>query len=151
MPILFLIIPMIMQKKINFKLSFRDALFGFISSISILSMFIPIFLAIRGSFEITLPTAEFIFITIIAIALPEEAFFRGFLLHNFGCNLKGIFISSLLFAIAHSHRFFLYGDYLALATFFPSLIMGFLYVKTVNILPSIIFHSMSNIIMFMVM
>lgn len=151
MPLLLLIIPIIIQKKINLKLSANDAIYGFVISFISIGLFVLIKILDKGTIEFTTPTIQFIIITIIAVALPEEVFFRGFILHNIGCNTKGIVISSLLFAIAHGHRLFFFGDYLAILTLFPSLIMGFLYVRTNNILPSVIFHSLSNIVMFMIM
>ncbi|HIJ60686.1 MAG TPA: CPBP family intramembrane metalloprotease [Nitrospirae bacterium] len=141
---------MIIQKGINLRLSIKDALLGFATTFVVLTFFIAAIFIIRGRIDINLPSIEFVFITFIFIAIPEEAFFRGFILENIGTSIKEILICSLLFSIAHSHRFIILGDYFSFLTFFPSIIMGFLYVKTRNILPSVIFHALSNIAWFMI-
>jgi len=46
----------------------------------------------------------------------------------------------------HVPQLIFYGDIYSVMTFFPSLVMGFLYMRTSNVLPSIIFHFFANIV-----
>ena len=91
-----------------------------------------------------LPVSAVIF-QLLGVSLPEEVYFRGFLQHKLGNTLKGVLVVSLLFSLVHLPQFILYGDRHSLLTFFPSLVMGFLYWRTSNVLPSVIFHFASNI------
>lgn len=148
MPFIFLLIPLIIQRKINLTLDLGHFLIGLIASVSII---LPVYIYLKyiGTI-IEIPPLIYIVITYLLVALPEEAFFRGFLMDSIGCNYKGILTSSLFFSTAHLHRFILYGDYLAPLTFFPALIMGYLYMKTKNILPSALFHGTCNIVLFII-
>lgn len=149
LPILFILLPLILQKTIHLRPSPSDLLIGIGAS---LLVFIPLLIyKLLKIGSINLPPFGFVFVTYLLVALPEEAFFRGMLMDSIGLNWKGVFISSLLFALAHGHRYFLYGDYLAFFTFFPSLIMGYLYMKTRNILAPTVFHGSSNVALFAVM
>lgn len=86
-------------------------------------------------------------IEVLAIALPEELFFRGYLQERFSLIFKGSFkpilITSVVFALAH-----FVGEYspLRLLTFFPSLVFGLLRVQTGTLWPSIGFHAFCNIL-----
>lgn len=92
----------------------------------------------------------FILTQIIIVAYPEELFFRGYLQSKIGNNLRGIIIVSVLFAIGHFCTICLPNDFnninclVNVLTFFPSLVMGFLYFATGNLWTSIIFHSLAN-------
>lgn len=143
LPLLFIIIPFVIQRTINLRFSVRDLLIGLVAS-AIVLLSAVIFRAVSGE-AIKPPPALYATVTFLLVALPEEAYFRGMLLDMLGCNMRAVIISSLLFAIAHGHRYFIYGDYLAFFTFFPSLIMGYLYMKTRNILTSTLFHGSSNV------
>lgn len=146
MPFLFLLIPLVLQKKINLYINIRHTITGILSALSVI---LPVFLYyIYSGARIEPPPLIYIVITYLFVAFPEEAFFRGFLMDSIGCDIRGVFVSSLLFSVAHWHRFVLYGDYLAPLTFFPALIMGFLYMKTKNILPSTLFHGTCNTVLF---
>jgi membrane protease YdiL (CAAX protease family) len=57
-----------------------------------------------------------------------------------------VLLVSLLFAVAHVPKALFLGDWMSLLTFFPSLVMGWLYMKTNNILPGTIFHLLANLI-----
>ncbi len=93
---------------------------------------------------------------ILLIALPEEFFYRGWLQTvltrrwparfrilggDFG---KAVWLTSLLFAIGHlasiPHPF-------RLATFFPSLLFGWMAVKRGSLVSPIILHGLSNVLM----
>jgi len=98
----------------------------------------------------SLPVA-FILTQLLMVALPEEVFFRGYLQNKLGNNIKGIIIVSLLFAVGHFITLCLGGGHniaicsQAILTFFPSLVMGYLYLKTKTLWASIIFHFFANI------
>lgn len=79
------------------------------------------------------------------VSLPEELFFRGYALQSLGKDFKANSLTSLLFAFAHVPNLLLSGDFILLLTFFPSLVMGWLYIKTQNVLPSTVFHFLSNL------
>jgi membrane protease YdiL (CAAX protease family) len=88
----------------------------------------------------------------LLVALPEEVFFRGYLQQKLGNTLKAIIVVSLLFALAHFVTLCLGGAHglsvcsQAVLTFFPSLVMGYLYMSTGTLWASIIFHFLANIV-----
>ncbi len=105
--------------------------------------------------ELTLKFAEFCAIQLVVVALPEELFFRGFLLglleHRFppkrrilggGVGLA-LVLSALAFALIHLPKD---GDPRALATFFPGLLFGWMRSATGSILASTLTHAGSNIL-----
>lgn len=99
----------------------------------------------------------------LAVALPEELFYRGFILKLLtSCDQKidflkdmnkpnrhewsvclALFISTFFFAMSH-----FVGEYnpARLATFFPGLVMGFLFQKTRYLYASIAYHACANIL-----
>jgi len=83
---------------------------------------------------------------LLGVAVPEEVYFRGFLQQRLGNTLREVLLVSLLFSFMHLPQFIFYGDKYSLLTFFPSLVMGLLYWRTSNVLPSTIFHFLSNIV-----
>jgi membrane protease YdiL (CAAX protease family) len=95
---------------------------------------------------------SFILIQLLLVALPEEIFFRGYLQQKLGNTVKGIIAVSLLFALAHFVTLCLGGGHglsvcsQAVLTFFPSLVMGYLYMSTGTLWASIIFHFLANIV-----
>ncbi|MDH5769250.1 MAG: CPBP family intramembrane metalloprotease [Nitrospirota bacterium] len=117
---------------------------GIVVSIIVLAPFYVIFSFFGKSFGL-MPLSAMAF-QLLGISFPEEIFFRGFLQERFGNNIKGLLIVSILFSLMHMPQFIFYGDIYSLFTFFPSLIMGILYMKTSNVLPSTIFHFLSNVI-----
>jgi uncharacterized protein len=91
----------------------------------------------------------------LVVGLPEELFFRGFLLHKLeqrfpprwrlwggGIGLA-LVLSALAFALIHLPKD---GDPRALATFFPGLLFGWMRSATGSILASTIAHGCSNIL-----
>jgi membrane protease YdiL (CAAX protease family) len=92
---------------------------------------------------------------LLVIALPEEAFFRGFLqsafdhvwpprVRVFGADLgPGILVSSAIFAVGHllttPHQ------PARLAVFFPALLFGWLRARTRGIGAGMVFHATCNI------
>jgi membrane protease YdiL (CAAX protease family) len=100
-------------------------------------------MSLTGSGFALLPITNLLF-QLFGVALPEEVYFRGFLQERLGNNVRGLFIVSILFAVMHLPKFIMYADFYSAMTFFPSLVMGFLYWRTSNIIPCIIFHFMAN-------
>lgn len=104
---------------------------------------------------LTWKLAEFCLVQLVVVALPEELFFRGFLLELLerrfppkrrwlggGVGLA-LVLSAAAFAIIHLPR---EGDPRALATFFPGLLFGWMRSATRSILASTITHGASNIL-----
>jgi membrane protease YdiL (CAAX protease family) len=94
-------------------------------------------------------------VQLVVVALPEELFFRGFLLglleRRFppkrrvlggGIGLA-LVLSALAFALIHLPKD---GDPRALATFFPGLLFGWMRSATGSILASTLTHAGSNIV-----
>lgn len=133
-----------LQKMINLRFNVRDALAGIIASAAILAPFGYILSLTGRSFEL-MPFNGLVF-QLLSASFPEEVYFRGFLQERFGNNIRGIVLTSLLFSLMHLPRLIFLGDIYSVMTFFPSLIMGFLYMRTGNILPSIIFHFSANVV-----
>ncbi|HEY0251048.1 MAG TPA: CPBP family intramembrane glutamic endopeptidase [Kofleriaceae bacterium] len=105
--------------------------------------------------KLDLEFAEFALVQLVVVALPEELFFRGFLLklleqkypparRVLGGGLgKALLLSSLAFALIHFPR---EADPRALATFFPGLVFGWMRSATDSILAGTITHGASNIL-----
>ena len=91
---------------------------------------------------------------LLVIALPEEAFYRGYLqtsleralpakLSIFGARIGwGLVLTSAIFAVGH---LFTELNPARLAVFFPSLVFGFLRARTKGIGASVLFHAMCNL------
>jgi uncharacterized protein len=91
---------------------------------------------------------------LLVIALPEEAFYRGYLqtslerdltgkLSLFGARLGwGVVLTSAIFAVGH---LFTELNAARLAVFFPSLVFGFLRIRSKGIGASVAFHAMCNL------
>jgi membrane protease YdiL (CAAX protease family) len=104
---------------------------------------------------LTWSLAEFCAVQIVVVALPEELFFRGFLLglleRRFPPKRRilgggvgiALVISAAAFAIIHLPKD---GDPRALATFFPGLLFGWMRSATGSIMASTIAHAGSNIL-----
>ena len=99
--------------------------------------------------------AEFCLVQLVVVALPEELFFRGFLLKLLeekwppkrrilggGVGLA-LVLSAAAFALIHLPKD---GDPRALATFFPALLFGWMRSATGSILASTVTHGASNIL-----
>lgn len=105
--------------------------------------------------ELSWSLAEFCLVQMLVVALPEELFFRGFLLglleKRFPPKRRilgggvgwALILSSLAFAIIHIPKD---GDPRVLATFFPGLLFGWMRSATGSILASTITHGASNIL-----
>jgi membrane protease YdiL (CAAX protease family) len=143
-PVYLAAIPLIFQKKINLRLTIKDIITGIAASVVILLPFI-FFFSLSGKVFTALSINTMLF-QLLGVSFPEEIYFRGFLQERLGNNIRSIFIASILFSTMHIPQFIFYNDIYPLLTFFPSLIMGLLYLKTSNILPSAVFHFFSNIV-----
>ncbi|MBN2725204.1 MAG: CPBP family intramembrane metalloprotease [Deltaproteobacteria bacterium] len=89
---------------------------------------------------------------LIAVAWPEEYFYRGFILpmilkskswknSGFSPLVFTVVIQAVLFAAGH---FLLDFNPIRLAVFFPALLLGYLVIRTGSIIPGIIFHGLAN-------
>jgi uncharacterized protein len=100
-------------------------------------------------------SAEWCAVQLLVVGLPEELFFRGFLLHKLeqrfpprrrllggGVGLA-LVLSAAAFAVIHLPKD---GDPRALATFAPGLLFGWMRSATGSILASTITHGCSNIL-----
>jgi len=128
--------------KINFRFKKSDLILSMKISLLILAPFALLTYLYYGKFQP--PTFSTILYLLFGVAVSEEIFFRGVIQEKLGNNWKALIITSILFSLAHLPNFLFYNNFFSLATFFPSLIMGWLYMKTSNILPSIFFHFLSN-------
>jgi uncharacterized protein len=93
-------------------------------------------------------------IQLVVVALPEELFFRGFLLHLLerawpptrrflgGGVGWALVVSAVLFALIHIPK---HGDLRTLATFFPGLLFGWMRSATGSILAPVLAHAASNV------
>jgi len=92
---------------------------------------------------------------LLYVAVAEEIFFRGFILGNLlrlrpygfsSCPWRWqmivVLISASIFALIHV---FLSENLLSGLTFFPGLILGWLFVRTRSLLAPILFHALANI------
>jgi uncharacterized protein len=98
---------------------------------------------------------EFAAVQLVVVALPEELFFRGFLLRLLeerfpprrrwlggGIGLA-LVLSAAAFALIHLPKD---GDARALATFFPGLLFGWMRSATGSILASTVTHASANVL-----
>lgn len=91
---------------------------------------------------------------ILVIALPEEAFYRGYLQTSLERDLgrqvtiwgvrfgPGLVLTSVIFAVGHLLTEL---DPARLAVFFPSLVFGLLRARTGGIGASVLFHALCNV------
>jgi len=142
-PLYLVVTPALLQGTLHLRFSVKDAATGIVVSAVVLLPF-WYFFSQQGRPFTLLPASAVIF-QFLGVSLPEEVYFRGFLQHKLGNTLREALVVSLLFSLVHLPQFVLYGDRYSLLTFFPSLVMGFLYWRTSNVLPSVIFHFASNI------
>jgi len=141
LPLLMLIFPIVVGHRVNFRFSVRDSILGLIVSVVIL---LPYHFISDGNLR-TITVYSLIF-QLLSVALPEEFFFRGFLQDSTGKSFKAVLLVSLLFSLAHLPKAVFNHEWMSLLSFFPSLVMGWLYLKTNNILPGTIFHLFANLV-----
>ena len=132
----------------------RGLVRGAVISIALLFLYLAclyLFSAYLGkTVKFVEPTALLVLTHLVAIAFPEEFFFRGYLQRTLGGGWGAIVAASALFASAHLLVICVFsgGGYCAqnALTFFPSLVMGYLYMRTGNIWSSVFFHFAANIV-----
>ena len=141
LPLLMLIFPIAVGYRVRMNFSIKDISTGLIVSAAIL---LPYYFLFGGHGQTI--TVYSILFQILSVAFPEEFFFRGYLQASMGRTFKAVFFVSLLFSLAHLPRAIALNDWISLLSFFPSLVMGWLYTKTNNILPGTIFHFFANLV-----
>ncbi len=104
--------------------------------------------------KVDLELAELALVQLVVIALPEEVFFRGFILHLLERAMPpcrrvlgggigwALILSSLLFAVGHLA---VDPDPRRLAVFFPGLLFGWMRSATGSILAGTLAHAASNL------
>jgi membrane protease YdiL (CAAX protease family) len=141
LPVLMVMFPIIAGYRVKLRFAVKDIVLGIIVSAAVL---LP-YLFLSGG-HLRPVTAYYMLFKFLSVAFPEEFFFRGFLQDSAGRNLKSVLAVSLLFAAAHLPRAVFLGEWISLLSFFPSLVMGWLYMKTSNIVPGTIFHLLANLV-----
>lgn len=141
-PFLLVILPLIAGSAINFSFS-RDHFFNGLS-VSLVFLLPYVLFEMYHGRAFVFPGISLLAFQLLAVSVPEEIFFRGFIQENIGNNVKGILITSMMFSLAHLPVFLLDNNAYALLTFFPSIVIGYIYMKTTNIMPCIMFHFLSN-------
>lgn len=134
----------------------KGALVGLAVSVVLLLLYVAVLVGYgmyKGlSLELNFLSYSFVLTQLLLVALPEEVFFRGYLQYKLGNNIKGIVIVSMLFALGHFVTLCIGGGHniavcsQAVLTFFPSLVMGYLYFRTGTLWASIIFHFLANVV-----
>lgn len=150
-PLVFYSVPLIVNRSkeltmrglYSLRFNLRDTGVGIIASIFVLLPTAAVLYLLGRGFHIP-DSAWFLIYQFFGSALPEEVYFRGFVQATMGNNIKSLFLTSILFSVMHLPKLIFYGEILSPLTFFPSLIMGFLYYKTGNVLTSTIFHFLAN-------
>lgn len=152
---LMFLIPFLANTEYNyFYFNTRGFLRGVFISVGILAVYFFIlssYSLISGSYPGLREVGySFFLIQFILVAIPEELFFRGYLQREFGNDYRAVVIVSLLFAVAHLVIVCATSGGLGVCiqnglTFFPSLVMGYLYMKTGTLWSSIFFHFCANI------
>jgi membrane protease YdiL (CAAX protease family) len=142
LPLLMLIFPLALGYRVRMSFSIKDIFIGLIVSAVIL---LPYYFLFGGNHGKTITVYSVLF-QLLSVSFPEEFFFRGYLQDAMGGTLKAVLFVSVLFSFAHLPRAFFLNDWMSLLSFFPSLIMGWLYMKTKNIFPGTIFHFFANLV-----
>lgn len=141
LPLFMLAFPVLVGHRVKINFSLQDFSLGLVVSAAIL---IPYYFLFGGTdARITVPMCLY---QMLAVSFPEEFFFRGFLQDSIGRSFKAIVLTSLFFSLSHLPKAIFAGEWAIVLSFFPSLIMGWLYMKTNNILPGVIFHFLANLV-----
>jgi membrane protease YdiL (CAAX protease family) len=146
--------PFVMKSEVKgLRWNLRGVLIGVVLSVIILSLYLLLVLAVFDkTFRLDNVSYLVIIQHLLLVSVPEEVFFRGYLQEEMGNNLKAILMVSLLFAIGHlAVRCMGFGcsgaGYVEnLLTFFPSLVMGYMYLISGTLWANIIFHFLANVV-----
>lgn len=148
--ILLFSVPFVMKSSLRgLKPNLDGVLLGSAVSAVILSLYIII---VDKPVQLGRVSYSLIVLQLFLVAVPEEVFFRGYLQEKIGNDLRGVLAVSLLFAIGHfvtgCAGSALGGASCAktLLTFFPSIVMGYMYATSGTLWGNIIFHFLSNIV-----
>lgn len=133
-----------------------------VASVLLLVVAVPFWLGYRAwfsrgafSFARTVPSFDAVLGQLFVIALPEEAFYRGWLQTRLDARFPkevrliglpltwGIVLTSAIFAVGH---FLTIPNPARLAVFFPSLLFGALRRREGGIGASFVFHAMCNLL-----
>lgn len=139
----------------------KSILIFFIFSIIIFPAFAVLYhLYLRRSFvSLSFPKdiLYYVFYQITIVGLSEEFFYRGYLqpmiekVMNkkifFSFLTTGVLFTSFLFGIGH---FLTYFTAFSALTFFPSVVFGVLRKITGNIFASVLFHGISNVLLYVI-
>ncbi|HMK49242.1 MAG TPA: CPBP family intramembrane glutamic endopeptidase [Thermodesulfovibrionales bacterium] len=140
LPLLMIIYPIAVGHRIKLNFSLKDLSLGLLISAAIL---LPYYLLFGGNLRSI--TVSYVLFQLLSVSFPEEYFFRGFLQDSIGMKFKGVLVVSVLFSLAHLPQAIFSNEWIVLLSFFPSLAMGWLYMKTGNILPGTVFHLLANL------
>jgi len=153
---LMLLIPFLANTEYNyFDFNISGFLKGVLISLVVLAAYLVVLFAygfISGKQpDIREAGYSFFFIQLFLVAIPEEVFFRGYLQKKFGNDYRAVVVVSILFAVAHLVIVCATTGSLGVCvqnglTFFPSLVMGYLFLKTGTLWSSIFFHFTANIL-----
>ncbi len=127
----------------------RGVVLGVVVSVVILSIYV---LIVDKPIRFGKISYSLIVLQLFFIALPEEVFFRGYLQEKIGNNIKGVLVVSALFALGHLVARCTGGGFNGstciqdILTFFPSVVMGFLYVVSGTLWGNIAFHFLANVV-----
>jgi membrane protease YdiL (CAAX protease family) len=135
-------VPLLIRKRVSLGFRTKDILLALTVSAVVLVPF-GLYLSYSGRVFSPVPVHILLY-QLIGVSLAEELYFRGFLQESIGNTVRGVVLVSGLFALMHVPQFIIYHDINAVLTFFPSLIMGFLYLRTGNIAAPTLFHFLAN-------
>ena len=127
----------------------RGVILGIIISVVILTAYVII---VDKPLRLGRVSHSLIILQLFFVALPEEVFFRGYLHEEIGNNIKGVLVVSALFALGHLIARCAGGGFNGntciqdVLTFFPSIVMGFLYAISGTLWGNIAFHFLANVI-----
>lgn len=141
LPILMIIFPILVRHKVKMTFSIKHFSIGIAVSLLIL---LPYCLRFGGPWNKLTDYA--LLVQLLTVSFSEEFFFRGFLQESIGKDFRAVLLTSLSYSIAHLPKAVYLGDWFALLSFFPSVIMGLLYLGTNNILPGFIFNFLASLV-----
>jgi membrane protease YdiL (CAAX protease family) len=85
----------------------------------------------------------FFFLMLFFVALPEEWFFRSYLMVRIGNGIAANIVASICFTVVHA-----IGNGLvpSILIFFPSLVLGWIYQRQRNVITVAMLHALMNLI-----
>jgi membrane protease YdiL (CAAX protease family) len=142
--------PFVMKSNVSgLKPNLDGVLLGSAVSVVILSLYVII---VDKPVQLGRVSYSLVILQLFLVAVPEEVFFRGYLQEKIGNDLRGVLAVSLLFAIGHFVTGCVGGGLggascaKTLLTFFPSIVMGYMYATSGTLWGNIMFHFLSNIV-----